>query len=166
MIATQMVCIEFIDRDFLYSLCTTPPSSFLTILSPIARSASIHPGNPGLQDDETPAMGESGPLDRTRGRCASNSLHLLRTSHSPGLPQAIPVRSVEPEADERIVFCRRYPVGLIALRRVKPKVDLDGTVFIPDFPYNLIYFNPATPLSLFSNRISHCSQQFKVGGFQ
>lgn len=31
-----------------------------------------------------------------------------------------------------------------------------------DFPYNIVYFSPTTPLSLFSNRISHFYQQFKV----
>ena len=31
-----------------------------------------------------------------------------------------------------------------------------------DFPYNIVYLSSATPLSLFSDKISHCSQQFNV----
>ena len=36
------------------------------------------------------------------------------------------------------------------------------TPFNWDFPYKIIYVSSATPLSIFSGRILHCSQQFKV----
>ena len=31
-----------------------------------------------------------------------------------------------------------------------------------DFPYNITYLSPATPLGVFSDKILYCSQQFKV----
>ena len=55
---------------------------------------------------------------------------LFGTFRGPGFPQTIPVRRVEPEANEKVVPGRGYPIGFIALRHVRPKKHLDGTIIV------------------------------------
>ena len=68
--------------------------------------------------------------------------------------------SQEQAAEAQTLISSNEQAAVIHNKLLK-EYSIDHNI-IWDFPYNIVYLSSATPLSLFSDRISYCSQQFKV----
>jgi hypothetical protein len=72
----------------------------------------------------------------------------------------------EPEANKAESMPVSEQAEVMPATFKKPRLEIVSSIELLivncHFPYKIIYLNSATPLSFFSDRISHYSQQFKV----